>query len=194
MLRALASLVFAFGILGLFQLNRDPDSRTSKALWIPVTWLLIIGSRSVSQWLGLAPTDAEQAIIEGNPFDRVVYLGLLTAGMGVTTNKNTFGVDCLVLGLGSLWCFLESRRQGGPRRAGPMIAQGTMVLIALFLVLESNSMTSLSCLVMAGGLMLLTVRARKPAVIHLLVVAVLSISFSALFLNFGSGLVEGLGR
>src|SRR5258708_5693730 len=279
MLRALASLFFAFGILGLFQLNRDPDSRTSKALWIPVTWLLIIGSRSVSQWLGLAPTDAEQAIIEGNPFDRVVYLGLLTAGivvllhrgravgtllrangpivlyflycvmsllwsdypdvafkrwikalgdivmvlvvltdpdwlaalkrlitrasfvllpssilvdmfrqhyalngaqvwMGVTTNKNTFGVDCLVLGLGSLWCFLESRRQGGPRRAGPMIAQGTMVLIALFLVLESNSMTSLSCLVMAGGVVLPAGWGRKPAVVHPLVVAVLALSLS----------------
>src|SRR5258708_20074822 len=87
MLRALASLFFAFGILGLFQLNRDPDSRTSKALWIPVTWLLIIGSRSVSQWLGLAPTDAEQAIIEGNPLDRLVYLGLLTAGIVVLLHR-----------------------------------------------------------------------------------------------------------
>ena len=296
MLRAFAIFVCALVVLVLFRLNRDPDRKTSKALWIPVAWLLIIGSRTVSQWLGLAPTDAEQAIVEGNPVDRLIYLGLLMAGVvvllrrgraalallqgnavivlyfcycgasvawsdypdvafkrwikalgditmvlivlsdpdwltalkrvltragfillpfslvfdmfrqhsimngaphwiGLTTNKNTFGVDCLVFGLGSLWCFLEAyKAREVTGRSGPLIAQGSMVLLSLLLVWEANSMTSLSCLLMSGTVMLLTAKPRGRMFIHLLVAAVLAVSFSALFLNLGSGLVENLGR
>jgi exopolysaccharide production protein ExoQ len=286
----------ALVVLVLFRINRDPNRRTSKALWIPVAWLLIIGSRSVSQWLGFAPADAEQAIVEGNPLDRLVYLGLLMAGVavllsrgravlallrgnavillyffycgasvawsdypdvafkrwikalgditmvlivlsdpdwltalkrvltragfvllpfslvfdmfrqhsilngaphwiGLTLNKNTFGVDCLVFGLGSLWCFLEAyelRPQSG--RSGPLLAYGSMVLLALLLVWEANSMTSLSCLLMSGTVMVLTAKPRTRMFIHAVVAAVLAVSFSALFLNVGSGLVENLGR
>jgi exopolysaccharide production protein ExoQ len=50
-----ATLLFAVGIAGLFWLDRDKSIRTSKALWLPVIWVSINGSRSVSAWLGMGP-------------------------------------------------------------------------------------------------------------------------------------------
>jgi hypothetical protein len=50
-----ALFLFAVGIAGLFYLDRDNSIRTSKALWLPVIWLWIVGSRPVSAWLGLSP-------------------------------------------------------------------------------------------------------------------------------------------
>jgi hypothetical protein len=44
----LATLVYCAGIAVIFYLDRDEKVRTSKALWIPVIWLLINGSRPVS--------------------------------------------------------------------------------------------------------------------------------------------------
>jgi exopolysaccharide production protein ExoQ len=51
----LALFVFIVGITGLFFLDRDKSVRTSKALWLPVIWLWINGSRSISAWLGNGP-------------------------------------------------------------------------------------------------------------------------------------------
>ena len=53
--RAVATVIYAVGILGLFYLDRDEDSRMSKALWIPAVWLFLTSSRGVSLWLGMAP-------------------------------------------------------------------------------------------------------------------------------------------
>jgi O-antigen ligase len=80
---SLATLIFACGIAGLFYLGRDGSVRTSKALWLPVVYLWIVGSRSVSEWLGVAPTDSTPGIhtssqLDGSPFDALV-LGLLLA-------------------------------------------------------------------------------------------------------------------
>ena len=44
----IATVLFAVGIAGLFWLDRDHSVRTSKALWLPVIWLSIAGSRSPS--------------------------------------------------------------------------------------------------------------------------------------------------
>ena len=49
----IATVLFAIGIAGLFWLDRDPSVRTSKALWLPIIWFAINGSRSVSAWLGM---------------------------------------------------------------------------------------------------------------------------------------------
>jgi exopolysaccharide production protein ExoQ len=57
----IATLVFAIGIAGLFYLDRHYSDHPSKALWLPVIWLLINGSRSVSAWLGMAPPSREAA-------------------------------------------------------------------------------------------------------------------------------------
>jgi len=51
----IATLLFVVGIAGLFWLDRDRSVRVSKALWLPVIWLAIDGSRPVSAWLEMNP-------------------------------------------------------------------------------------------------------------------------------------------
>lgn len=78
----IAIVVYGIGILGLFLLERDQSSRVSKALWIPVAWLWIIGSRPVSQWLDMAPvTNSPDTYLDGSPLDRAVFGALLVAGL-----------------------------------------------------------------------------------------------------------------
>jgi len=83
----IASIVCVVGILGLFVLDRDSESRTSTALWLPVVWLWIIGSREVSQWLavfgigsgGGATGSLEH--LEGSPVDAWLFTTLLVLGV-----------------------------------------------------------------------------------------------------------------
>lgn len=90
----LASLAFALGIWGLFILDRDRKARTSFALWIPVVWLFIAGSRTVSVWLdstGLADTEIwysrPDQYLEGSPIDRNVFTVLLILGLIVLVSR-----------------------------------------------------------------------------------------------------------
>src|SRR2546428_1251374 len=81
---SIASVACGFFILPLFLLERDRKSRVSSALWIPVVWLSLGASRSVSQWLGgvVSVTSADQ-YVEGSPLDASVFAGLLAAGLVV---------------------------------------------------------------------------------------------------------------
>src|SRR3989475_12375949 len=84
----IATIIFALGILGLFLLDRDRKSRVSPALWIPVVWLLINASRSVSQWLGgVVYMASPDALEEGSPFDAFIFAGLLAAGLVVLLER-----------------------------------------------------------------------------------------------------------
>ena len=83
-----ALLLFAAGIAGLFYLDRDNSIRTSKALWIPVIWLWIVGSRPVSSWLGLSPVSSDSQLLDGSPLDRFVFLILLIAGILVLAYRS----------------------------------------------------------------------------------------------------------
>jgi exopolysaccharide production protein ExoQ len=49
----LALCAFIVGAAGLFYLDRDKSVHTSKALWLPVIWLSIAGSRSPFAWFGM---------------------------------------------------------------------------------------------------------------------------------------------
>src|SRR5712671_2453467 len=79
----IATVVYAFGILGLFVLDRDRRGQTSIALWLPVVWLLINGSRPVSVWLQIGPPASADLYLEGSPLDRSIYLALLAIGVMV---------------------------------------------------------------------------------------------------------------
>jgi O-antigen ligase len=76
-----ATVLFIVLIVGSLWMDRDGLSRTSPALWIPVTWMFIGGSRMASQWLGVEPLDAMDQTLEGSAFDRVVLTVLLVAGL-----------------------------------------------------------------------------------------------------------------
>ena len=79
----IATVVVVVGILGLFLLDRNRKDRVSPALWIPFAWLSIALSRTVGQWLGLAPiiTESPDQLLEGSSFDRLIMSGLLMAGL-----------------------------------------------------------------------------------------------------------------
>lgn len=300
----IATVVFVAFILGLFWLDRDPEAKTSGALWIPVIWLSIVCSRQVGEWLQMSPpTDRASDLLEGSPIDRLVYSCLLAIGLivllkrrqlsgllrangviaffffycavsllwsdfpevafkrwtkavgdlvmvlivlsdreplaafkrlvarlayvliplsvlfieyypelgggrdertghsffvGVTLNKNTLGVICLCLGLGTLWRFLAVYQgRESTRRIRRMIANGIILAMVLWLFYLMDSMTSLSSFVMASALLLAANSRpvmRRPAVIHLLVASMLAFSASVLFLGVNPEALHAMGR
>ena len=75
----LAILAFA-AVVGLVGFD-EMRSRASKALWLPVIWLSLAGSRMPATWLGLGGSD--QAMQEGSPFDRNFLILILAISIGV---------------------------------------------------------------------------------------------------------------
>jgi exopolysaccharide production protein ExoQ len=73
----LAAFVYTIFIAGLFWLDRDRKVRTSKALLIPLTWFLIVGSRPVSEWFNNGPSIATSENLEGSPIDAAIFGSLL---------------------------------------------------------------------------------------------------------------------
>jgi O-antigen ligase len=80
---SVATLVFVVGILGLVYLDRDRETRVSRALWIPTLWMLIAGSRMISEWRAAAEIESPDQYFEGSPLDRIVLAALLAAGVAV---------------------------------------------------------------------------------------------------------------
>lgn len=70
-------------LVALLYLDPAKNPRVSAAVWIPITWLFILGSRLPSQWLGGAAGQAAQALEEGNPVDRTISLALIVLAVGV---------------------------------------------------------------------------------------------------------------
>jgi O-antigen ligase len=300
-----ATVLFFVGIFFLFALNRKRDAHYSKALWIPVIWLLIAGSRNVGQWLDMSSPMDQDRYLEGNPIDRVVLGSLMAIGLviifqrlkkaqailtanfavllyffycgfsslwsdypdvsfkrwfrgagdlimvlviltddhwlesikrivsrvvlflfplsvlliryypnlgrgyniagsamfwtGVTTDKNGLGVLCLIFGLATVWNFLElykEQKQNGGKWTKPFYVQGFLVLIMIWLLWESNSMTSISCFVLSLSLLLSVGRwqfARKPLATTFLTLSAVGLSAMVLFGGFGA-VLEALGR
>src|SRR5579872_533314 len=88
-MRQIATVAYIIGILVLFILDREKGVRTSKALWLPVAWLLIISSRPVTVWLGIAPASSDTMYLEGSPIDRNIYLGLVAAAVFVLIQRRS---------------------------------------------------------------------------------------------------------
>jgi exopolysaccharide production protein ExoQ len=87
-MKQIAAIVFALGITGLFLLDRQRKNKASRALLLPLAWLLIAGSRNVGEWLHLgAPSNLSDAYLEGNPFDRNLLLVLIAIGVGVLVQR-----------------------------------------------------------------------------------------------------------
>jgi exopolysaccharide production protein ExoQ len=300
----IATVLFYLLILALFKLDRRANERYSKALWVPIAWLLIGGSRNVGQWLQWdSPMDQGSRYLEGSPLDRAVLATLMALGIivlltrqqkvgallranspvlifllycaasclwsdypavalkrwfraigdlimvlviltdydwsaalkrvlarvgflllplsvlliryypdlgrgysigggppfwtGVTTDKNGLGMICLIFGLGAVWRFIDIyQAREDPRRTRSLIARGFLVLITVWLLWESNSMTSISCFAMAIALMIAVgrwPRARKPAIVTILAAGAVGLSAFALF-GGGGVLLEALGR
>jgi exopolysaccharide production protein ExoQ len=103
---SLATLVYALGIVGLFYLNRDKSDHTSRALWIPVIWFWIIGSRAVSVWLGGAPpTQTVGAQADGNPIDALIFQLLLASGLVVLARRGHRPLSAMAANWPIVWYF-----------------------------------------------------------------------------------------
>jgi exopolysaccharide production protein ExoQ len=85
----LALLVCSVGVAGLFYLNRDKSVRNSVALWLPVIWLWIVGSRPVSSWFGSGGGSARglASTLDGSPVDAAVFGALMLAGTVVLFSR-----------------------------------------------------------------------------------------------------------
>jgi len=78
----LAFLIFSLGVAGLFYLDRDKSVRTSIALWLPVAWLWIAGSRPVSSWFGIEGDGyGIAATLDGSPMDAAIFEALIVVGV-----------------------------------------------------------------------------------------------------------------
>lgn len=84
-----ATLVCLLLVAGLFYADREDEVRTSKALWLPVAWLAINGSRSVSMWF-TGPTTIDTArFSDGTPGDAVIFSLLIAAGLLVLNLRSS---------------------------------------------------------------------------------------------------------
>jgi len=115
---------------------------------------------------------------------------------GISVQKNQLGQTCLILGLGLLWCFLQAYRdRASAVRGRRLLAFGTTIGIVAWLLHMCLSLTSTVCLVLGGGVMLLTSRpSESPKTLraHLLVATALCIALVPLFV--APTLVESVGR
>src|ERR1700676_2826498 len=93
----LAFLIFSFGVAGLFYLDRDKSIRTSKGLWLPVIWLWIAGSRTVSVWFGIGDysTGTLASTLDGSPMDAVIFEALIIAGVIVLCRRKNRAMTLL---------------------------------------------------------------------------------------------------
>ena len=71
-------------------LRHDPakDSKRSLALWVPLIWIFIVGSRLPSQWFGGGQAEsALEALQEGNPLDRAILAVLILLAIGILISR-----------------------------------------------------------------------------------------------------------
>lgn len=79
----IAVLLWLILLLALLRFDPARNSGISFALWIPVIWMFIVGSRLPSQWLGVQVGSAAQAMEEGNSLDRAIFSLLILLAVGV---------------------------------------------------------------------------------------------------------------
>jgi exopolysaccharide production protein ExoQ len=117
--------------------------------------------------------------------------------MGVTTNKNTLGVICLLLGLGALWRILARTGQRVTTNRRQLIAQLLVLAMVIWLFNIIDARTSLSSFLMASILLVLTSSRsafRRPFMVHLLIGLMLTVSASVVFLGASPSTLQMMGR
>jgi O-antigen ligase len=117
---------------------------------------------------------------------------------GVTTFKNLLGMICMVYGLSSVWslvCAYDDRTLR--HRTRHLVAHGVALATAIWLIVRADSMTSLSCLFLAGSVLVLTSRPwvlQHQGSVHAIVAGAIGLPLFALFINTVGSLLHTLGR
>src|SRR5687768_10148564 len=81
-------LTFAL-IVYLFRRDFRAEPKVSTALWIPVIWILITGSRAFSEWCAFfgLPLGGAISVEQGSPVDALVYYTLIGCGFWVIKQR-----------------------------------------------------------------------------------------------------------
>jgi exopolysaccharide production protein ExoQ len=96
-----AALWLTFGLISfLFWREEREKSNVSSALWIPLIWLVITGSRSPAQWLTLGAPGGITSPEDGSPLDAVGYFALIAAGYFVLKRR---GVNLATFARNNRW-------------------------------------------------------------------------------------------
>jgi O-antigen ligase len=97
----LALLICTIFVIYILYKDIARKSSVSGAIWIPIIWILIIGSRPVTLWLnpGAAHMSSNQ-LIEGSPLDRAVFLVLILIGMFILSRRNINWAEVII---GNKW-------------------------------------------------------------------------------------------
>jgi exopolysaccharide production protein ExoQ len=85
---ALALFLWLILLLALLRYDPAREPGTSLALWVPVIWLFIVGSRLPSQWLGGQTGQVAEALEEGNGLDRSIFLVLILLAIGILVSRS----------------------------------------------------------------------------------------------------------
>jgi hypothetical protein len=103
-MQSLATVVCLLFIVYLFWTDlRGPDN-SSSALWVPLAWMFLAGSRWVSSWLDVGPTMASaNDYAEGSPIDRAVFFALMVAGIVILARRK---IDWQKMLLNNMWIVL----------------------------------------------------------------------------------------
>jgi exopolysaccharide production protein ExoQ len=84
----LALLLWVILLAALLRFDPAKDARISLALWVPVIWMFILGSRLPSQWLGGDMGQSMQALEAGNPLDRSIDIVLILLSIGILRSRS----------------------------------------------------------------------------------------------------------
>lgn len=135
------------------------------------------------------------------PLSIVFDLGRGLSGLeyhaGLTTDKNMFGMVCLILGLAAVWRLFKTisydEAEGRGRR---IFAQGVIALMATWCIWTGKSGTSTACFFVGIFLIIVAKRwlSRKPVFLHLVVVSLVFLALYAAILNPDMGVVSAMGK
>ena len=102
----IVALLLTLGFVAfLFRRDAREQLNVTGALWLPLIWVLLMGSRSVGQWLHTFGFMSLGSAEEGSPLDALVYFSLIVAGVYVL-NKREISFDEIFRNNGWLLAFL----------------------------------------------------------------------------------------
>jgi exopolysaccharide production protein ExoQ len=83
-----ALLVWLVLLLALLYFDPAKEPGTSMALWVPVMWMFIVGSRLPSQWVGVKVGVFMAALEEGSPLDRIIFFILILLAVAILISRS----------------------------------------------------------------------------------------------------------
>jgi exopolysaccharide production protein ExoQ len=115
--------------------------------------------------------------------------------IGITNDKNMLGAVGLIFGLGAAWRLMLAFREKSTGRT--LFIHGSILAGALWISWRANSMTSFATFLLTMAVLVvcgIPMFARRRTAVHLAAFTVVLLASIALFFDFGSGMVETLGR